>query len=473
MPDDGLLGEPLARFIEELTPVLAVIANTIVPGVPSQKPPTDVTVEAYNIVAAFIDCDGRETDDELWAFVAAFAPRMETMLSFATPSDVRKAGLVQGKRAWLAAPSLFFDILVESDRQHRTSYAWRYYQLAMDLAHAACALDEVPSESELAALERYRNVLLRAIDRGGLPRPGGAAGAPASDAAAAKPAPSPADAAIAELGPARPIEELLAELDGLVGLAPVKAEVKLVAAFIRVQSLRRQRGLPTTETSQHLVFTGNPGTGKTTVARLLAQIYRTLGVVQRGHLVESDRAGLVAGYVGQTAIKVKEVFDSALGGVLLVDEAYALARGGDNDFGQEAIDTLVKLIEDHRDDVVVIAAGYPDEMHEFVESNPGLRSRFPKTISFPDYSNDELVAIVESMCKKASYTLTPDARGKVLAWFAEQARDKGFGNGRIARNLFESAMAHQATRLVALADPTNEQLMELLPEDVVPPASAT
>jgi SpoVK/Ycf46/Vps4 family AAA+-type ATPase len=188
--------------------------------------------------------------------------------------------------------------------------------------------------------------------------------------------------------------------------------------------------------------------------------------------VESDRAGLVAGYVGQTALKVKEVFDSALGGVLLVDEAYALARGGDNDFGQEAIDTLVKLIEDHREEIVVIAAGYPDEMHEFIESNPGLRSRFPKTIQFPDYSTDELVAIVESMCKKSSYTLTPPARGAIRAWFDEQPRDKGFGNGRIARNLFESAMAHQATRLVALPNPTNEQLMELLPDDVVAPAGS-
>jgi Holliday junction resolvasome RuvABC ATP-dependent DNA helicase subunit len=466
--DRGLLSEPVSEFIEQMTPVLASIANTVVPGVPSHKPPADVTAEAYNLVTALVDVDGRQTDEELRALVQAFAPRMETMLGLATPDDVREAGLVTGKRAWLAAPSLLFDILVETDRREGTANAWRYYGLAMNLAHATAALDTVPSEAELAAVERYRNVLLRAMDRAGLARPGGAVGAPASDAAAAKPAPGQQPA-----GPPRPIEELLAELDGLVGLAPVKAEVKLVANLIRVQTMRRERGLPTTDTSQHLVFTGNPGTGKTTVARLLAQIYRTLGVVDRGHLVETDRAGLVAGYVGQTALKVKEVFDSALGGVLLIDEAYALARGGDNDFGKEAIDTLVKLIEDHRDDVVVIVAGYPDEMHTFVESNPGLRSRFPKTIRFPDYSNDELVAIVESMCKKASYALTPEARDKVRAWFAEQPRDKGFGNGRIARNLFESAMAHQATRLVSIADPSNEQLMELLPEDVVPPAGAS
>ncbi|MDQ3106735.1 MAG: AAA family ATPase, partial [Actinomycetota bacterium] len=201
-------------------------------------------------------------------------------------------------------------------------------------------------------------------------------------------------------------------------------------------------------------------------------IYRTLKIVDKGHLVETDRAGLVAGFVGQTALKVTEVFDSALGGILLIDEAYALNRGGDNDFGKEATDTLVKLIEDHRDDVAVIAAGYPDEMHAFIESNPGLRSRFPRTIHFPDYSSDELLAIVESMCKKSSYTFTSEARMAAKAFFDGQARDKGFGNGRIARNLFESAMAHQATRLVAIDDPTNDQLMELVADDIVAPPTA-
>ena len=461
-----LLVEPVSRFVEELTPVLAGLSGTIVPGMPAHKSPTDVTMEAYNLVAAFIDCDGRETDAELWALITAFAPRLPTSLVYASPADVRKAGLIKGKRTWLAAPSLFFDILVEADRQRRTAHSWRYYQLAMELGHSVCAADEVPSATELAALERFRNVLLRAIDRGGLARPGGAVGAPASDAAAAKAPAPPQD-------PPRPLEELLAELDGLIGLAPVKAEVKLVANLITVQNLRQERGLPVLESSRHLVFTGNPGTGKTTVARLLAQIYRTLKVVESGHLVETDRAGLVAGYVGQTALKVTEVFNSALEGVLLIDEAYALARGGDNDFGREATDTLVKLVEDHRDDIVVIAAGYPEEMHVFVESNPGLRSRFPKTIHFPDYTTEELVEIFESMCKKASYSLTPDAKRSMREWFDAQPRDKGFGNGRLARNLFEAAIAHQATRLVKIDAPTNEQLMELLAEDVVPPADPT
>jgi SpoVK/Ycf46/Vps4 family AAA+-type ATPase len=202
------------------------------------------------------------------------------------------------------------------------------------------------------------------------------------------------------------------------------------------------------------------------VARLLAQIYRTLGVVEKGHLVETDRAGLVAGYVGQTAARVTDVFNHALQGVLLIDEAYALARGNENDFGQEAIDTLVKLIEDHRDDIVVIVTGYTQEMADFINSNPGLESRFPKTIHFPDYSNDELIAIFTSLCKKNAYQLDDAAEASVRHYFEQQARDKGFGNARLARNLFEAAVARQASRIVAITDPTDEQLCALTAADV-------
>jgi SpoVK/Ycf46/Vps4 family AAA+-type ATPase len=247
--------------------------------------------------------------------------------------------------------------------------------------------------------------------------------------------------------------------------------VRLVTNLLRVQQIRRERGLPVLDQSRHLIFTGNPGTGKTTVARLLAEIYRTLGVVARGHLTETDRAGLVAGFVGQTAGRVVAAFDRAEGGVLLIDEAYSLARGGANDFGREAIDTVVKLVEDRRDRLVVILAGYPDEMAELVEANPGMRSRFPRTIHFPDYDDDELVAIVEALGAKGRYALDDGARAAVRAWLAAQPRDRGFGNGRLARNLFEAAVANQATRLVALADPTDEQLTTLTAEDVPAPGA--
>jgi SpoVK/Ycf46/Vps4 family AAA+-type ATPase len=248
--------------------------------------------------------------------------------------------------------------------------------------------------------------------------------------------------------------------------------VHLVTNLLRVQQIRRERNLPVLEASRHLVFTGNPGTGKTTVARLLAQIYRTLGVVERGHLVETDRSGLVAGFVGQTAGKVVAAFDRADQGVLLIDEAYSLTRGGENDFGREAIDMVVKLVEDRRDRLVVILAGYPDEMEELIDANPGMRSRFPKTIYFPDYSDDELLAIVESLGAAGRYHLDDGAREAVRAWFAAQPRTAGFGNGRLARNLFEAAVANQASRLVAIERPTDEQLTTLTADDIAGPADA-
>jgi hypothetical protein len=455
---DHALTEPVDEFISEVTAHLQRLSESL-RGVKSDQLANDVTLEAYNLVAAFIDADGRHSDDELWALLTTFGPRLESVLQYATPADVRKAGMLEGKAAWLDKPTVLFDILAKSDAHGRsTGAADCYVDRAMAVAHTVCSLDAFPAESELRALERYRQMLHESR--------------PSPEPVTLTPDVTTAAATAAEeepLPPPRPLAELMAELDGLIGLVEVKAEVKMVTDLIQVQNLRKERGLPIAESSRHLVFTGNPGTGKTTVARLLAQIYRTLGVLPKGHLIETDRAGLVAGFVGQTALKVTDVFNRAVGGFLLVDEAYALARGGDRDFGQEAIDTLVKLVEDHRDDVVVVAAGYPDEMHEFIESNPGLRSRFPKTIAFPDYSDDELLAIFEKQCTTASYTLDDDAKKAVLAFFAAQPRDKGFGNGRLARNLFEAAVGRQAGRIVKMTDPSNDTLVTLMAADIGPP----
>ncbi len=259
------------------------------------------------------------------------------------------------------------------------------------------------------------------------------------------------------------VEEALAELDGLVGLKPVKEEVARFVKFVRVAQQRKAAGLKVAPISYHMVFTGNPGTGKTTVARIMAKIYKALGVVKKGHLVECDRGALVAGYTGQTAIKTGKVIDSALDGILFIDEAYSLVNGPQDAYGAEAISTLLKRMEDDRDRLVVIVAGYTDEMKKFIDANSGLASRFNHYIEFPDYTPEELAAIFRMNAKKSQYILSADAERGLVAFIAAQTanRDSQFGNGRWVRNLFEQAVAHQAERVADIANPTQEQLMAI------------
>lgn len=270
------------------------------------------------------------------------------------------------------------------------------------------------------------------------------------------------------------VEEALAKLNSLTGLKGVKAKVGSWVSQVRFFKLREEQGLPVPEGfSYHLVFTGNPGTGKTTVARLMAQIYRGLGILQEGQLVEVARNDLVAGYVGQTAIKTQEAVDKALGGVLFVDEAYML-KGEGNDFGQEAIDTILKNMEDHRDELVVIMAGYVGPMEKLIESNSGLKSRFNTVIDFEDYTGAELFDIFHGMCKKNSYSLTAAAEKVLRERFDElyRRRDKDFGNGRTARNTFQTVVSNQANRLMKKTDGISQKDMITIDAADIPPLSA-
>lgn len=491
------LSATVDRGVEQLTDLLA----GVVPD-----PHTTALAEVEQLVAAFIDADLHHGDAELRGYIAAFS-RHRPALGRLSPADLRRSGLLVGRRAALNVPSSTFLALCRADAADDGDRAWRALIIAMDVAHDVAALDAATSRVELDAVARARHVLLAAMASHGAKRPderrpdGGFFGGPlhetvAADAAsrtlaspvpAVPPPPAPdreplgRAAASAEVAHAatvrpverpavpdhRPVEEVLAELDRLIGLAPVKAEVQLVTDLLQVQRLREARGLPVVAGSRHLVFTGNPGTGKTTVARLLAEIYAALGVVTRGHLVETDRSGLVAGYVGQTAERTREVVEEALDGVLLIDEAYTLVRGDDaRDFGREAIDTLVKLMEDHRDRLVVVVTGYPEEMADLLTANPGLSSRFPRTIHFPDHSDDELIEVARLIAGGASYRLDEGAEEALRAHLAAVPRDRGFGNARLVRNVFEAAVAQQASRLVRVAAPTDDQLVTLTAGDV-------
>jgi len=260
------------------------------------------------------------------------------------------------------------------------------------------------------------------------------------------------------------------ELDDLIGLGSVKQEVRSLANFVELQKQREAQGLKTAKVSYHLVFYGSPGTGKTTVARIVGRIYKDLGVLKKGHTVETDRGGLVAKYMGQTALKTDTVIQQALDGVLFIDEAYSLVPegGGGQDYGQEAIATLLKRMEDYRDRLVVIIAGYKDEMQRFIDSNPGLQSRFNRYIDFPDYSGAELSDIFKMYMKKNQYTLTPDAEAYLKEQFDDAVahKDRNFGNARFARNVFEKSIQQQANRLEGKKNLSKTQLTELTVEDL-------
>jgi AAA+ superfamily predicted ATPase len=271
------------------------------------------------------------------------------------------------------------------------------------------------------------------------------------------------------VSPEEELEKIQSDLKALIGLENIKQEISDLLNLLKVQRMRRDSGLASPEMSRHMVFYGNPGTGKTTIARKLAEIYKTLGILSKGHLIETDRSSLVAGYLGQTAIKTKEVLERASGGILFIDEAYTLCQGSDQDqFGQEAIDTILKYMEDHRDDLIVIVAGYESQMAAFIDSNPGLKSRFSKYFYFTDYDPSQLADIFEEMATHAQYIVTDSFRLSLRRLCQEMVNRKtdNFGNGRTIRNLFERCISNQANRVVAIPNPSQGQLAELIDGDL-------
>jgi len=381
-------------------------------------------------------------------------------------------------RRWRHAPTDLLTSLVDAGSSHAAAYA----DALAHVASAACDLGE-PSLQVVAAAS-VTAAVQRAAAASGLDRPLTPQGA--TPAASGHPSPTvplppgvppgvdrpltPQGATPGASGRSSPVEapektfdELLAELDALVGLDTVKREIRQQAQVLRVERLRADAGLTSPSLTRHLVFVGNPGTGKTTVARLVAGLYRALGLLSSGHLVEVDRSELVAGYLGQTATKTTEVVAKALGGVLFIDEAYSLAE---DQYGAEAVNTLVKDMEDHRDELVVIVAGYPLPMARFLTTNPGLESRFATTIGFDDYTDAQLREIFALAARKADFVPSPEALDLVEQIVAAQPRHEGFGNGRLARNLLDRAVLRHAWRLRDVAEPSVEQLRTLLPEDL-------
>ncbi len=324
-------------------------------------------------------------------------------------------------------------------------------------------------DAVLLLIERVRrgDRPLREFMGGPAPESSSAAGEPKTERER-QAAESVASASKKADSPPPTLEELLAKLDKLVGLENVKKEIRTLVNVARVREMRKKEGLKVPASGYHMVFVGPPGTGKTTIARLLGAIFHALGLLSKGHLTEVDRAELVAGYVGQTAIKTDTVVKDALGGVLFIDEAYSLApEDSGHDFGDEAIETLLKLMEDHREDLVVIAAGYRERMESFIESNPGLRSRFTRFIDFPDYSPDELTAIFTRMVEEDGYTLGPGAVESVKAILVSEyeSRSENFGNARLVRNLFERSLTSQANRLVS-STPSRADLCVIAESDI-------
>ena len=382
-------------------------------------------------------------------------------------------------------PPVFFWNLAENDAKKGTEYSRSLSRVIVNILLYCAAVDDDVTYSEAEYITECQEKLNVICDTSGVkksreglnPMEFVTSGEPSFiDKHKDQPAASNGSTASAQSSSA-PVEEetekpdfdeLMAELDALVGLEDIKKDIKNLMNLVKVRKLRQENDLPVAAMSLHMVFTGNPGSGKTTVARIVGGLYAAIGVLSKGQLIEVDRSGLVAGYVGQTALKTQEVIKSALGGVLFIDEAYGLSSGGEQDFGREAIETLLKAMEDHRDDLIVIVAGYTDPMNGFLDSNPGLKSRFNKFFDFPDYNGEELYKIFLTQLKKNKYELNKRAVKVAKDIFADMYENRGenFANGRDVRNFFEDTVIRQANRLAAMENPTKEDLITITSADL-------
>lgn len=460
-------GQEAYRQMEESCRQLVASGNWQRVGASDIKLFLDMYVQS--LLLRLAQAEGSPSDD-LLRFIAQVPGR--DVLSIGRASRESALNIGHKNRSFAEGTPLLLRCCVAMDDKDGTSSAQQFVDGVSKLLYAAAEVDGDMSGVELSFITGYAGSLRTFLmsRAAGRHAPGTAEAASRRDEPAA--AEEKQDDEKSEKEPAvseKSLEELMAELDALIGLEGVKQEVRSLINLIKVRKMRKEHGLKVMDMSFHMVFTGNPGTGKTTVARLVAQIYKQLGFLSKGQLIETDRSGLVAGYVGQTAGKVTDVVNSALGGILFIDEAYALARKGmENDFGREAIDTLVKLMEDHRDDLVVIVAGYTDEMHDFLTSNPGLISRFNKYIDFKDYTDDELMAILCMNAQRQGYAIDEGAKAVVREMLgAMTLGDRmDFGNARGMRNLLEKLVQAQANRLAqAEGEITREMLCEITQAD--------